>query len=220
MAGGANENRDLILPAVFGLYTLCYTAMLFATISFIDAQLSLTPRPLSPIYLLGGITLLSVLPSFFKRKAWIIPSITTAGIFFILAFNSVHAAKFVSRAHAGSMMMYAGEGWQEATIIQQVRRLTEGIPIYSNGDDAVYFVAGKPAARLPRKVDPFTLETNPMYRSEMDRMRNILADSEGVIIYFNGITWRGYLPSRQELEAALPLVVEWIGDEGVIYRLQ
>jgi hypothetical protein len=118
------------------------------------------------------------------------------------------------------MMMYAGEGWQEAAIIQQVRRLSEGIPIYSNGNDAVYFVAGKPAARLPRKVDPFTLETDPSYRSEMDRMRNILADSEGVIIYFDGITWRGYLPSRQELEAALPLVVEWIGDEGVIYRLQ
>ena len=118
------------------------------------------------------------------------------------------------------MMMYAGEGWQEAAIIQQVRRLPEGIPIYSNGNDAVYFVAGKPAARLPQKVDPFTLEMNPSYRSEMDRMRNILSDSEGVIIYFNGITWRGYLPSRQELEAALPLVVEWIGDEGVIYRLQ
>ncbi len=220
MARGANENRDLILPAVFGLHTLCYTAMLFVTISFIDAQLSLTPRPLSPIYLLGWISLLSVLPSSFKRKAWIIPSITTAGMLFILAFNSVHAAKLVSRAHAGSMMMYAGEGWQEAPIIQQVRRLPEGILIYSNGDDAVYFAAGKPAARLPQKVDPFTQETNPMYRSEMDRMRNILADSEGVIVYFNGITWRGYLPSRQELEAVLPLVVEWIGDQGVIYRLQ
>ncbi len=220
MAGGVNENRDLILPAMFGLYILCYTAMLIVTISFIDAQLSLTPRPLSPIYLLGVITLLSVLPSSFKRSARIIPGVITAGILFILAFNSVHAVKFVSRAHAGSMMMYAGEGWQEAAIIQQVRRLPEGIPIYSNGNDAVYFVAGKPAARLPQKVDPFTLETDPSYRSEMDRMRNILADSEGVIIYFDGITWRGYLPSRQEVEAALPLVVEWIGDEGVIYRLQ
>lgn len=220
MVGGVNENRDLILPAMFGLYILCYSAMLFVTISFIDAQLSLTPRPLSPIYLLGVVMLLSVLPPSFKRAAWIIPSITISGILFILTFNSIHAVKFVSRAHTGSMMMYAGEGWQEAAIIQQVRRLPEGIPIYSNGDDAVYFAAGKPAARLPQKVDPFTLESNPMYRSEMDRMRNILVDSEGVIVYFNGITWRGYLPSRQELEAALPLVVEWIGDQGVIYRLQ
>ena len=220
MRRGVNEARDLILPAVMGLYILSYIAILFVTISFIDAQVSLTPRPLSPVYLLGVIMLLSVLPSSFKRSTLIIPGITVAGILFILTFNSVHAVKFVSKSHAGSLMMYAGEGWQEAAIIQQVRRLPEGIPIYSNGDDAMYFAAAKPAARFPQKVNPFTLKTNPMYHSNIERMRNILTDGEGAIVYFYGITWRGYLPSLQELEAALPLVVEWIGDEGVIYRLQ
>jgi hypothetical protein len=218
--GIKTESRDMHLPVVLGLYILSYTAMLIITISSMDAQLSLTPRPLSPIYLLGTIALLSVFPSSFKRSAWILPGITMAGIFFVLAFNSIHAVKFVSRAHDGSMMMYAGEGWQDAAIIQQVRGLPDGIPIYSNGDDAVYFAAGKPAVRLPQKYNPFTLKFDPLYGSEIERMRTILGDGEGVIVYFNGITWRGYLPTIQELEATMPLVVEWIGDEGVIFRLE
>lgn len=217
---GIESNRELTLPTVAGLYILCNTAMLVLTISFIDAQLSLTPRTLSPIYVFGVIAFFSVFPLSFKREAWLLPGIATVGILFVLAFNGVHALKYVSRAHDGSMMMYAGEGWQEAEIIQQVRDLPKGVTIYSNGDDAMYFAASKPAARLPQKVDPFTSEVDMMYQSNLDHMRAILADRNGLIVYFYGITWRGYLPTKEELEAVLPLVVMWSGEQGVIYSLR
>lgn len=217
---GKESNGNLTLTAIAGLYIICYWAMLVFTISFVDAQLSLTPRPLTPIYVFGVIAFFSVLPLSFKTETWLRSGLTIAGILFVLAFNGIHALKYVSRAHDGSMMMYAGDGWQAAEIIYQVRGLPEGVPIYSNGDDAIYFAASRPAARLPQKVDPFTSQVDMMYQSNLDHMRTILADRNGLIVYFNGITWRGYLPTKEELEAALSLVVVWSGEQGVIYGVR
>jgi hypothetical protein len=218
--GSVSETPFELLPAVVGTFILSYVLILLISISFFDAQLSLSPRPLSPIYLMGVIALLPLLPLSFKRSAWILPAVVTAGIIVILVFNSVHAAKYITRAQAGSMMMYAGEGWTNAAIIEQVRSLPAGIPIYSNGEDAVYFVTGTPAARLPRHSDPFTGRTNPDFHIEMDRMLEVLTRDNGVIVYFNGITWRDYLPRRDEMEAQFPLAPLWVGEEGVIYGLQ
>ena len=93
-------------------------------------------------------------------------------------------------------------------------------PQYSNGDDAIYYVTGKPAARFPRKSSPFSLEENPNYRQELDQMIETLRDRGGHIVCFSGMTWRGYLPDCEELESLLPLALLWAGDEGMIYTLE
>jgi hypothetical protein len=192
--------------------------LLVFTILFMDAQSTFDYRLLSPIFVSGTVALFSLLPNYLKRIAWPIQLPAVILLLLILTFNAVHAVKFIARSHAGSYKMYAGPGWQEAEIIEQVRALPESLPIYSNGDDAIYFVTGKPTARFPQKFSPFTLQANQDYAFQLDGMREILEAQGGIIVCFSGITWRWYLPHCDELTSSLPLTTLWTGEEGEIYQ--
>jgi hypothetical protein len=207
-----------ILPFIFFTFAFAYFMLLVFTLLFMDAQSTFDYRLLSPIFVSGTIALFSLTTLYLKRIAWPIQLLAGILLFLVLTFNAVHALKFIARSHAGSYKMYAGPGWQEAEIIELVRALPEGLPIYSNGDEAIYFTTGKPAARFPQKFSPFTLKANQGYDLELDGMREILETRGGVIVCFSGITWRGYLPGCDELTSTLPLMVLWTGEEGEILR--
>jgi 4-amino-4-deoxy-L-arabinose transferase-like glycosyltransferase len=208
-----------ILPFLFAIFSLSYLLMLVFTILFVDAQSTFEYRLLSPLLISGTILTFFILPGNFKKIPW--PVQLILGLFFLLVvgFNMVHSLKFVSKAHNGSFKMYAGKGWLEADIIQHVRDMPEGASIYSNGDEAINYIVGRPAARFPQKSDPFSSQVNPNYRQEIEQMQEILQERDGFIVCFSGMTWRGYLPDCEELEAILPLKIHWAGDEGWIYTL-
>ncbi len=208
------------VPLIFFVFLISYMTVLSFTILFVDAQSTFEYRLLSPALIGALIATFTTLPFHLRRVPRPIYVVLMFLFFLMITFNTVHAAKFVSKAHQGSFKMYAGDGWKEAEIIEQIQTLPEGIPIYSNGDEAIYYVTGRPAARLPEKSNPFTLRDNPDYRDEIDRMQEILVEKDGMIVYFSGITWRGYLPSREELEDLFPLSEIWSGEEGVIYTIR
>jgi hypothetical protein len=210
-------NLGQILPFLFAIFGLSYLLMLVFTILFVDAQSTFEYRLLSPLLISGIILTFSILPGTLKKIPS--PAQFTLGLFFLLVigFNAIHSFKFVSKAHDGSFKMYAGKGWQAADIIQHVREIPEDAPIYSNGDEAINYVVGRPAARFPKKSNPFSSQVNPNYRQEIDQMQEILLERDGFIVCFSGMTWRGYLPDCEELEAILPLKIHWAGDEGWIY---
>jgi hypothetical protein len=209
-----------ILTTIFALLGFSYFLVLFFTTLFMDAQSTFEYRLLSPLLISGTILLFSILPGYLRKISW--PFQLALGLLFMLVvgFNAVHSLKFVAKAHEGSFKMYAGTGWQDAIIIQRVRDLPAGAPIYSNGDDAIIYVLGRPAARFPEKLDPFSLEENLNYEEEMAQMREVLQDRDGFIVCFSGMTWRGYLPDCETLEAQLPLKIHWAGDEGRIYTIE
>jgi hypothetical protein len=211
---------EQVVPSIFLTFSLSYVLVLILTILFFDAQSSFNYRLLTPILVSGLITIFTVLPVYLKRISWPFQLALSLVFLLVITFNAVHASKFIARSHSGSLKMYAGDGWQEAVIIHRVRALPDGLPIYSNGEDAIYFVTGKPAASFPEKSSPFSLQANPNYGQELEQMQKVLQDRGGFIICFTGMTWRGYLPDCKELEATLPLEVQWAGDEGWIYTLE
>jgi hypothetical protein len=208
------------VPPVFFLFLVFYMAVLIFTILFVDAISTFEYRLLSPILTSAAITIFTILPLYLRRAPKLIHAALIFLFLLVISFNAVHALKFVSKAHQGSFKMYAGDGWKEAEIIQQIKTLPEGIPIYSNADEAIYYVTGRLAVRLPEESNPFTSRQNPNYSDEIDRMREILLQKGGRIVYFTGVTWRGYLPSREELENLFPLSEIWSGEEGYIYALK
>jgi hypothetical protein len=217
----SQENLTLgyVVPSIFLIFSFSYIFVLILTILFFDAQAGLNYRLLSPLLVSGLIIIFSILPVYPKRISWPLQLALSLTFLLVIAFNAVHAYKFVVRSHSGSLKMYAGDGWQDAAIIHRVRALPDGLPIYSNGEDAIYFVTDKPAASFPQKSDPFSSKENPNYKHELDQMREVLEDRGGFIVCFTGMTWRVYLPDCEELEARLPLKIQWAGDEGWIYSL-
>jgi hypothetical protein len=212
-----NWKLEQILPTIFSLFCLSYFLLLTFTVLFLDAQSTFNYRLLSPLLVSGLMVIFTFLPTVLNRIS--LPFQISLGILFLLVllFNANHSLKFVTKAHHGSYKMYAGKGWQDAEIIHAIRALPDGLPIYSNGDDAIYYVTGRASARFPRKFSPFSLEENPNYDLELDQMGENLKTRGGYMICFTGMTWRGYLPDCEELENIFPLMLQWSGNEGMIY---
>jgi hypothetical protein len=99
----------------------------------------------------------------------------------------------------------------------QVRELPEDRPIYTNGVDAIYILAGRQTRRLPAKYSPHSLREYADYDARLKEMLADLRQNRGRIVYFDNVTARPFLPDRQELQAALPLTPVRQLSDGTVY---
>jgi hypothetical protein len=79
------------------------------------------------------------------------------------------------------------------------------------------------AHRHHGSVDPptrnyLTTKPNRSYGEEFAAMGQQIRERRAVLVYFNGMPWRSYMPTAQALRAAFPsLAVEDTGD-GLIFK--
>jgi len=93
-----------------------------------------------------------------------------------------------------------------------------GVPIYSNARDALVFLTRKEVRKIPREADPILGKPNPSYRAELEAMRDDLVLHDGLVVYFDTVDWRWYLPSASDLQKELGLQVKASAADGVIYQ--
>ena len=98
-----------------------------------------------------------------------------------------------------------------------MKSLEDDRTVYSNGADAICFWTGRHVSSIPPKVAPDSHFLNPEFEREMYALREDVIQNGAVIVYFNTITWRWYLPSREELEdvSQIPLLLGL--EDGVVY---
>ncbi|MEP6913255.1 MAG: hypothetical protein ABI923_10900, partial [bacterium] len=113
---------------------------------------------------------------------------------------------------------YANRAWKESQTIAQVRVLPPGTAIYSNGYEAIYYLTGRPAIYLPEKVIHNTGRANQNYDVELERMKTDLKENHGVLVYFNTLPERWFLPAESELITQLPLREIMRFRDGSIYE--
>ena len=205
--------------AMYGLYTLFFTGLLVLTVLFVDAQAGFGSRLISPLIAPVILFILISSGSITLWKKIRLSHLLLVVLVPLIIFNSVHSWKFLQKSHNGSRKEYNGQSWQQAEIIHWLDNLPEGTPVYSNGNDAVYFVSGRPCARLPYKYSPHTLQPNPNFAREMMEMEMVLEEG-GVVLYFPAITWRGYLPSLDALLEEFPFQVLFENESGMILKLE
>ena len=110
-------------------------------------------------------------------------------------------------------------------MLERIKQLPPGVPVYTNGPDAVYLLTGRPVRAIPAKEDVLMAHVPARaerliknYQGELNLMAQELRRLRGVVVYLNGIHWRWYYPSREELIQGAPLdLVEQFAD-GAIYR--
>jgi len=91
--------------------------------------------------------------------------------------------------------------------------------IYSNDKDIIESHSDRSARSLPSKYNASTKQSNVNYESEIREMEKSLRRREGLIVIFN-FTRRDYLPSKEELQTALPLQIVATLHDGVIYQIK
>lgn len=93
------------------------------------------------------------------------------------------------------------------------------ILIFLNGPDAIYFITGKLARPVTNRVSPLSRKINDKFESELALMKQQLQRRNGILVYFNTIAWRWYLPTEDKLQDLLPLRLIVRASDGGIYKI-
>jgi hypothetical protein len=78
-------------------------------------------------------------------------------------------------------------------------------------------LTGKEAVAIAAKVSPFTRRLNEDYEEQLNQMVRECREGKALIAYLNGVTWRWYLPSIEEIESTGNLPVLSRIQDGAIY---
>ncbi len=202
------------------VFITTYLLFLCAYNSFMDPAVGLSTRVLSPVYAPAIILVICVAYKLSRSRTrvplW--PGFLVLS-FALIAINAKHAVSFaVERHNDGSG--YASRAWADSRSIEYLRNSSEVRTIYSNGIDAVYFLTKKEALRIPAKIDPTTGKSNLDFERDINSMRNELLQNRAVLVYLDKITWRWYLPTKDELNNfyKLPVLIQL--DDGTIYGIE
>jgi hypothetical protein len=197
-----------------------YLGVLVFTLTFLEADSTFDPRIMSPLF----VTIVIVLFDRLRQLEESPPGLPAPANRTILAICSLLLGLHgVAVTRAAIDMQRHGRGYTDSTwgrseTLARVRELPAETPIYSNRPDAIRFLAGRPAAGVPRKRDLHTAESRPTYPAELDLFRDRVRAERAVVVAFTLDPWvAGYYPSVGELQTVLGLAPLFHGADGAIY---
>lgn len=197
------------------IFILVYVPFLLVSISLFDAHTPLDARILFPVYLfffLGAILLGHRVSKVEKMRPLSYLMLALLGL---VAFSQIGAQnKYLAHAKANGIG-FASKRWAQSEMLQWVKRLPRDTVIYTNGSDALEILANRPSRQIPSLASPNDRTRNPNLNNEIRQMVSGISHGKGLIVYLNGITWRWYLPTLEQLRRALPLNIIYSGSDGV-----
>lgn len=196
-------------PAVFiaALFVAVYVPFLLVSISLVDAHTPLDHRLLAPVFLALVIVCWAAGERLFSLARNIAPrAYRLAGVGLII-IGALLAGSFSLRfAHIRN----TGEGmgfarWRQSPIIAAVRALPPGVPLYSNGQDIIYALTGRPAVTVPYRLNPNTQQALDPAR-DIAAMVKTLRRGNGFLVMLEEVRWRYYLVTADDIRRQVPLV--------------
>ena len=206
----------VFFPSVLVIFIFSYFISLGLSISFLDAHTLLLDRILSPVYIIGVIGIVCIayhLWLFYNNKVVAI-SLLSISILFVIgqAFQSVPLINSLNYKGSG----FSSKSWKSSPIIGFVKSLPDDIVIYANGPDAIDILTGKSSSMIPPKVDAGTRLNNENFASQFTDMIRQIEDGKAILVYCHGITWRWYLPTKEEIAGSLHVPLLYQGRDGFI----
>jgi hypothetical protein len=205
---------------ILAVFTVCYLLFLVFTSSFIDADTVFDSRALAPVHVTAivlGCCLAWKLVRPLKDRHPLRIAFVALAIILLGSYTTRSARWFIQARRDGQG--YASRAWTESKIVAHVTRLPAAVPIYSNAYDALYYLTGRPAIYLPEKVIHGTGRENQNYETELESMHRVMEDRGGLLVYFNSMPERWFLPSESDLKSRLPLTEIVSAPDGSIYEL-
>jgi len=191
-------------------FAVVYVLLIASTVMFFDAQTPLDRRILSPLYLSLSIwTIIKITTIAGKelRLAWLMVAVV------LTLANSRTSLEWLKTLWSQGVQ-FSSAAWRLSPTIQYIKtqRLKR---VYSNAPEAVFLLTGIPAAMLPMHTNAGTLSENPYYREEIAQMNS----SGEVVVYFNAMNWRWYVPGEERLKTELSLSQVAALTDGAVYRI-
>jgi hypothetical protein len=211
--GLRQPDRLIILMLIV---VVSYLAMLCMSLTFLDVQIPVDSRTLSPIYV-PSITLLIALSIRFvpasRLHADLLVSTCLALFLAAQLQSSMNWLQFSYHDGIG----YAGRVWRESQTLNRLQHIPAPV-LFSNAPVVLYTLLDKPALMVPRKTHTDTNLPNRQYLAQTAELRRRLKEDGGLLVYLHTVDWRWYLPAAEELERSLSLHVLARENDGVIYQ--
>jgi len=93
---------------------------------------------------------------------------------------------------------YDSRSWKNQRLSSRFRKLPADTPIYSNGIDADLLSDRQTSLGHPGKIIHGTAQPNPDYEPALQKMSEELRQRHGVLVYFNTLSERWFLPLESE----------------------
>ena len=200
-------------------FVITYLLFLVAYNSLMDPAVDLDTRTVLPAYVIGVILIISVIYELSRfARPWFWCGFLALSLV-LVSLNMVRATSFAIHRHQNGIG-YTSREWINSETIAYLRSQSEGRMVYSNAIDAIHFLTGREALRVPAKFDPTTRKNNPDFERSIGEMRNELIQNRAVLLYLDNVTWRRYLPSKEELENIYKLPVLTRLNDGVVYGVR
>ena len=216
-ASGDKSPRQLFL--ILAIFIVSYMGFTIIATTFLDLVI-FDERTLAPIHVVSIILTMVVasrLLAAFRDSPLIRTVLTVMSIALVCSYSWRTATWFDRTRRDGQG--YASRSWRNSETIHLIQSLPSGIPIYSNGYEAIHYLTGRPVRSIPEKVGFNTSETNQNYEAEVEKMGTVLRDQQGVLIYLNTLPERWNLPAVGELRTALPLQESYVTSDGAVYEV-
>ena len=207
------------LVVVMFMVVVSYAAMLSLSVTFLDAQIPVDSRTLSPIYVPSMILLVAllirlVLMTASGLKARLLVSTCLALLLGAQLQVSANWLQFNYQNGIG----YADRSWRESQTLNRLKTGDACNDAFLGCVGRFVYVTSKAAVMVPRKTHPDTNLPNQHYVGQTAELRRRLKDESGLLVYLDRVAWRWYLPAAEGLERTLGLHVLARENDGVIYQ--
>lgn len=213
---GEERRAALLYPQIVLILIPLYLFFLFFSLSLADAQIPMDDRILSPLFIFS-------VPAFVLLGSTLLNArMARAGAVFLciilIGWQFIHSWDLAEKYGRGRL--YSSKLLQKSDIFKFINYLPEKTPLYSNGADLISLYTGREAQSIPSLYNPATKKKNDNFIKEMKAMVRDLKKENAVLVYFNVIRWRTYLPGEKELLKNLKLKAAYRSFEGTIYRIE
>jgi hypothetical protein len=204
-------SRNVLFAYPASTYFLCYLWALLFTISFLDAQVNLNDRILSPAYATLLIMAMACGTWLWRHYRNTVKTMLIFGLFlFAFGTSTEFIVSFEKMSRRGQV--YANQKWNTSPTMDAVRLLPDSVKIYTNHTHAIYFWADRSSFDLPSPTDPITTRPNSDYARQMETFYREIAEGRAVLVVFD---LEHFFPVTKSITDPLPVADKF--PDGVIY---
>ncbi len=188
------------LVSLLYLFLLTYPAFILFSLLFLDANIPLNTRILSPLYvsiLFAAAILLDQITRK-ERAYWVINALLAL---FMIGQLLDTLPKVQHDHHTG--IGFNHESWRTSTVWKTMPSLLSTQTLVSNAPEPIYYYMNVSAIPLPRKFLKIAQSTNTLYESQINQLKTRTLKKGDLLVYFTHLNTSAF-PSEAELLQSMP----------------
>jgi MFS family permease len=206
-------SKELPINQLILLFSLVYPAFILFSIIFLDANIPLDTRILSPLYF-AIVFVAAILIKKAEEKKTLSQLIISFLVFFIIG-QMIYITPKVQNDHVAGIG-FNHEYWRTAEVWDELNPIIADQTLVSNAPEPIYYYTNVAAITLPRKYLSTSQSNNTLYAEQINNLKTSTLKTGDLLVYFTKLNSTAF-PSEAELLTTLPWELIVQTDQANIY---